>query len=286
VSGAPSFIRFTLHCRPGTADETGRLLLRLPTPGWQESISGEGFVFWLTPAALDDPVAGATLEALRELGTLEAAPEAADWEAAWRRFHRPVRIGRILVRPVWAPADPEALDVLVDVGMAFGTGGHQTTRQCLRLLQEIAPGSLLDVGCGTGVLSVAAARLGFGPVYAIDNDELAISATAANALLNDVRLDIALADATDPAVPLPPVDVLVGNVALQPLVALGRRVCGAGNDRALPRDVILAGLLATQLEEAVAAWRGYVIAGRLDDGEWSAAHLLLEDRPAPAGGRS
>ena len=95
-----------------------------------------------------------------------------------------------------------------------------------------------------------------------------------------------MADATDPAVLLPQVDVLVGNVALQPLVALGRRVCETGHDRALPRDVILAGLLATQLEEAVAAWRGYVIAGRLDDGEWSAAHLRLEGRPTPVRGRS
>lgn len=300
MSGAPSYVRFTLHCRPGTEDEAGRLLLELPTPGWQEPAAGEGYVFWLTTGALGDPAVDGTLAALQELGTLEVTLETADWESAWRRFHRPVRIGRILVRPVWAPADPEALDVLVDVGMAFGTGGHQTTRQCLRLLQQIAPGPLLDVGCGAGVLSVAAARLGFGPVHAIDNDELATSATAANALLNDVRLDIALADATDPAVPLPVVDVLVGNVALRPLVALGWRLCGvpgdgsreaaAGRDDpvaaarvALPRDVVLAGLLREQVDEAVAAWRGYAVAGRLDDDEWSAVHLRREDRPAARG---
>ena len=299
MSGAPGFVRFTLHPRIGSEDAAVSTLLELPTPGWQELPSGAGMVFWLAGTVLDDRSVGEALDRLEALGDLEAAPETGDWERRWRSFHKPTRVGRILVRPPWAPPDPEALDVLVDVGMAFGTGAHHTTRQCLRLLQQIAPGSLLDVGCGTGVLSVAAVRLGFGPVSAVDNDELATSATAANALLNGVDMDLACADATDPSFELPRVDVLVANLALRPIVALGARFLresagssgeaprvAAGGPAACPggpRDLVLAGLLAAQADEALAAWPAYDVAARLQDEEWCALHLRPRSGDAPSG---
>ncbi|HST15776.1 MAG TPA: 50S ribosomal protein L11 methyltransferase, partial [Gaiellaceae bacterium] len=125
-------------------------------------------------------------------GNGRAADVESGWEDRWRAFHRPVRVGRLWVGPPWeAPAD-DALVVVVDPGRAFGTGSHQTTQLCLAALQELEPGSLLDVGCGSGVLSVAAALLGFGPVTAVDVEEPSIAATRANAAVNHVSLDVRL----------------------------------------------------------------------------------------------
>jgi ribosomal protein L11 methyltransferase len=114
------------------------------------------------------------------------------WEDGWRAFHHGVRVGAVWVGPPWeeaqAPADSIAL--VIDPGRAFGTGAHATTRLCLELLQEVEPASLLDVGCGSGVLSVAAAKLGFEPVHAVDIDEVALETTRANAAANGVVVDV------------------------------------------------------------------------------------------------
>ena len=86
---------------------------------------------------------------------------------------------RLTVRPPWEPAAATALDVVIDPGQAFGTGAHATTRLCLELLLELEPGgSLLDLGCGSGVLAIVAAQLGFRPVLAVDNDPASLLATA------------------------------------------------------------------------------------------------------------
>jgi ribosomal protein L11 methyltransferase len=101
---------------------------------------------------------------------------------------------------------------VIDPGRAFGTGAHATTRLTLELLQKLEPGSLLDVGCGSGVLSIAAAKLGFRPIVAIDIDDDAVDITLANARFNEVELDAYRADAL--ADDLPAADVVVANVAL------------------------------------------------------------------------
>jgi ribosomal protein L11 methyltransferase len=109
-----------------------------------------------------------------------------------------------------ASSPPEP--IVIDPGRAFGTGSHPTTRLTLELLQTLEPGSLLDVGCGSGVLSIAAAKLGFEPVLAVDLDAAAVDATTENARVNGVVVDAQLADAL--AEDLPHVDVALANVAL------------------------------------------------------------------------
>jgi ribosomal protein L11 methyltransferase len=112
------------------------------------------------------------------------------WPDAWRDFHHGVRIGALWVGPPWEEAPSDAIAVEIDPGRAFGTGAHATTRLCLELLQEAEPASLLDVGCGSGVLSIAAAKLGFAPVGAFDIDEVALETTVANASTNGADVEI------------------------------------------------------------------------------------------------
>jgi ribosomal protein L11 methyltransferase len=137
-------------------------------------------------------------------------------------FHRPVRIGPLWVGPPWlAPADG-ALAVVVDPGRAFGTGAHATTRLCLEFLLELPRSDLLDVGCGSGVLAIAAAKLGFGPVTAVDVEPAAVEAARANAAANDVVVAVRRLDALRDV--LPATDTIVANMTLDAVAALAGRV--------------------------------------------------------------
>jgi ribosomal protein L11 methyltransferase len=134
------------------------------------------------------------------------------WEDGWRAFHHGVRIGRLWVGPPWEELRDDAVGVVIDPGRAFGTGAHATTRLCLELLQEVEPASLLDVGCGSGVLSVAAAKLGFAPVHAVDIDDVALETTRANAAANGVAVDVGCE--------LQPASLAVMNIALDVVEAM------------------------------------------------------------------
>jgi ribosomal protein L11 methyltransferase len=134
------------------------------------------------------------------------------WEDRWRAFHRPVRVGPLWVGPPWEEPDGDAIAVVIDPGRAFGTGSHATTRLCLELMLDLPRGSLLDVGCGSGVLAIAAAKVGFAPVFALDVDPQAIEATVRNAAANGVSVEARAGDAL--ADRLPAVDCAVVNVAL------------------------------------------------------------------------
>ncbi|HEY2542378.1 MAG TPA: 50S ribosomal protein L11 methyltransferase, partial [Gaiellaceae bacterium] len=155
------------------------------------------------------------------------------WEDAWREFHHGVRIGALWVGPPWEDAPPDTTTVIVDPGRAFGTGAHATTRLCLELLQEVEPSSLLDVGSGSGVLSIAAAKLGFAPVGAFDLDEDAMEATATNAKVNGVAVDV--------LDELRPADLAVMNIALDvvegllPKLPVGRAITSGYLVRDEPR---------------------------------------------------
>jgi ribosomal protein L11 methyltransferase len=199
------------------AEEARARMLDLSPEGFEERDLADGGV---ELAAYVDEAGAARIGAA--FRSAAATPIAADWQTRWRRFHRPVRIGPLWVGPPWATAPPDATAVVVDPGQAFGTGAHATTRLCLELLLELEPASLLDVGCGSGVLSIAAAKLGFGPVLAVDHDPAAIDATAANAAANGVDMGVVAADAL--AGPLPSVAVVVANVSLEAVLRLSGRL--------------------------------------------------------------
>lgn len=282
MTGERLFTRCTLETGGEDYDRVVAALLDLPITGWQES--GGTFTFWVPRGQeASEPMLG-RLSALRELGRLWCEPEESGWEERWRRLHRAATVGGVTVRPQWVPPEPGTLDVAIDIGMAFGTGSHVTTRQCLGELQRLAVGSLLDVGTGSGVLAIAGLRLGFGPVYALDYDPTALTQAERNARLNDVELFLLLADVCDPTAELPPTDVVVANLALKPIVALGRRFAlAAEQGKPRPRHVVLGGLLEEQVDEALAAFRGYVLVGRESEAGWVLARL--EAGGGAAGGR-
>jgi ribosomal protein L11 methyltransferase len=145
------------------------------------------------------------------------------WEDRWREFHRPVWAGGVWLGPPWETPPAGAPAVVIDPGRAFGTGAHPTTQLCVELLARLEErGSLLDVGCGSGVLAIAAARLGYGPIVAIDDDQVAVEVTRANAEVNRVELEARLVDAESEA--LPATDVAVANILLRPVEAILARL--------------------------------------------------------------
>lgn len=136
----------------------------------------------------------------------------ADWEQRWRSFHRPALVGPLWLGPPWLEPEAGAVPVVIDPGRAFGTGAHATTRVCVELLLELEPCSLLDVGCGSGVLAIAAAKLGFAPVVAVDFDPAAIDATSRNARANSVDVTVLSRDADEER--LPEADAVVINISI------------------------------------------------------------------------
>jgi ribosomal protein L11 methyltransferase len=196
-----------------------------------------------------------------------------DWAERWKRFHRPVLIaGKIYVRPPWEePAvRPGVTEIVIDPGQAFGTGTHPTTALCLELMLDLkAEGSFADLGCGSGVLAIAAAKLGFGPVTAIDAERQAVDATRVNARENAAKLDrVERGDLRNS--PAPKADVVAANL-MRPLL-LRVAELWAGNP---PPVLILSGLLDHEADEVAAAFAPLVEQRRLSSLGWSALRLEL-----------
>jgi ribosomal protein L11 methyltransferase len=123
-----------------------------------------------------------------------------DWLESWKAEFVPIRIGAFLVRPTWSEAVAgDAVELVLDPGMAFGTGLHPTTQQCLEALSTLPleGRSVLDVGTGSGILAIAAARRGASPVVAVDTDALAVDAARENAVRNGVAIPVAEGSAAD-----------------------------------------------------------------------------------------
>ena len=167
-------IRLAIRVARDQAELVLAELLELAPSGVEEVAVGDGVVEYAVYGAPGELPALPDLEAaaggaLIQISTTEVAD---DWAQRWREFHRPLVLdGRLTVRPPWEPPGETPVEVVIDPGQAFGTGSHATTRLCLELLLELEPeGPLLDLGCGSGVLAIAAAKLGWGPVTALDND--------------------------------------------------------------------------------------------------------------------
>jgi ribosomal protein L11 methyltransferase len=210
-------------------------------------------------------------DALVDVVTEEVAD---DWADRWRAFHRPVEIGaRMLVRPPWSPPPAgDLIDLVIDPGQAFGTGAHPTTKLCLELLLTLPPeGPFMDLGCGSGVLAIAAAQLGWAPVAGVDFDPLSVSATRESAHVNRVVVDAARFDVLRDG-PAPSAPTVAANLLRPLLLAVAR----AGFQEPQPRSLVASGLLRHEADEvsaALAARTGLTEYARLEEGDWAA--LLL-----------
>lgn len=175
------------------------------------------------------------------------------WEREWMKEFHPMRFGqRTWICPSWLPTpDPDAVNILLDPGLAFGTGTHPTTALCLEWLDQNIQGgeTVIDFGCGSGILAIAAAKLGATTVWAIDNDPQALIATGNNAQSNGVQSVIKCVDAKQP--PDVEVDVLLANILANPLISLETLFANLLKPGAV---AILSGILIEQQDQIVEAY--------------------------------
>ena len=178
-----------------------------------------------------------------------------DWEREWMQHYQPMRFGRrVWICPSWlSPPEPEAINLLLDPGLAFGTGTHPTTAMCLGVLDglELAGDSVVDFGCGSGILGIAALRLGAARLLAVDNDPQALAATADNATRNAIdpgSLTISQPGEYDAAAWRGGAALVLANILAGPLAALRDELC----DLLAPGGrLVLAGLLESQADELI-----------------------------------
>jgi ribosomal protein L11 methyltransferase len=270
-------LRLAVRVRRDQAEVVLAELLELAPSGVEEVDVGNDIVEYAVYGApgelptLPDLRASAG-GALVEVVTREIAD---DWSQRWREFHRPVVIGDTLtVRPPWEPAGQTAIDLVIDPGQAFGTGAHATTRLCLEMLVQLSrtDGGFVDLGCGSGVLAIAAARLGYAPVLALDNDPASVQATAENAGANAVEVEVRRFDLRSEEVP--EAGTVAANLLGPLLRAWAGRLGAAGVP--VPARLIAGGLLTREADGIVETFAsvGLREAARRETGEWAA--LLLE----------
>jgi ribosomal protein L11 methyltransferase len=273
-------IRLAVRCEPEYAEHVLANLLELAPNGVEEE-RGPG---WVEYAIYGPPGEVPELGELRAAAggglvdvTTTSVPD--DWADRWSDFHHPIEVGgRIGVRPSWWDATEGLIDVVVDPGRAFGTGGHPTTRLCLALLLLLeeageASGPLADWGTGSGVQAIAAGKLGWGPIIACDREQASLEAAAANASANGIELEIVKVDVREESPPVAP--TVVANLTAQLLVESSRQLRSDGD---LPRTLICSGLLEEQFDEVTAAFEplGLLESERRTEGDWAA--LLLRSR--------
>lgn len=226
---------------------------------------------------------------LRQLGTVgdltRRVQHEEDWANAWKEHFPITRIGRrFVVRPTWREYTAQPDDVVLDLdpGMAFGTGLHPTTALCLGWLEAIEVRELrvLDAGAGSGILSIAAAKLGARAIDAIEVDPVAVSALRQNIALNDLsqRVSIWTADATKPLPVKGPYDLILANMISRILMATASSLAAtAGSETTL----VLSGLIDAHEDEVVSTFAAHAfrVAGRRASGDWVS---LLMTRGSPA----
>ena len=255
-------IRLTVRVPRERAEIVLAELIELVPAGFEERDVEDGVEYVLYGAPGELPDIGELRTATGAVVTSTVVPD--DWDERWRSFHKPVDIGRLRVRPPWEA--PGELDVVIEPGQAFGTGAHPTTRLTLELLTELEPhGALADWGCGSGVLAIAAAKLGFSPVLACDIEPQAVEATRANAAANGVAVEVSRCDVRRGG---PRAPTVLANLVRPLLLEV------AANLTEAPEQLIISGLELPEVDEVVAAFRALrAVAGR-DDGQWAAVRLM------------
>jgi ribosomal protein L11 methyltransferase len=291
-------IRLALRVRREQAELVLAELLPLAPGGFEEvDVSPEvvEYAVYGPPGELPSlpSFEAAVGEALIEVSTTEVAD---DWAERWREFHRPLVLPGLVVRPPWIPraVSPsgetrsfDEVDIVIDPGRAFGTGAHATTRLCLELLlgmerpvvvETTGSGSApaaVDLGCGSGVLGIAAARLGWTPVLALDFDPLAVEATCDNALVNGIGVgEVLRAERFDlRSAPVPAAPLVLANL-LAPLLLTWCSQLAGGLAEA-PGEVIASGLLVAEADPIADAFAGVGLAevARREQGDWAALRL-------------
>jgi ribosomal protein L11 methyltransferase len=289
-------IRLAVRCPPEQADLVLAELIVLAPNGVEEE-RGPGYVEYAIYGGEGELPELGEIDAVVGEGRIEVSsteiPD--DWADRWRDFHKPLLVGeRLWLRPSWEPAREGAIDVVVDPGQAFGTGAHPTTRLCLEFLLELeavgeAAGPLTDLGTGSGVLAIAAAKLGWDPIHAYDHEPPALAAAATNAGANGVEIELDRVNLRERLPELAP--TVVANMTSPILRAvagqLGGLEGGRGRTRSsnsgearpgpptTPATLVCSGLLPSELNEAAGFFSqaGLVEAERRCDGDWAA--LLL-----------
>jgi ribosomal protein L11 methyltransferase len=249
-------------------------------PSGVEQVDGEDFVEYALYGAPGELPAFPEGEA--EVGgvlvSVRGEPVADDWGERWKEFHEPVLVGdRIWVRPPWAEPREGALDLVIDPGQAFGTGAHPTTKLSLELMLDLEPsGSFADLGCGSGVLAIAAARaMPRAQVMASDNDPIAVEVARANADANGARR-VVTACALGLEHPwlrqAAPFDLIIANILAGPLRMLAGDVARAVRPGGY---VVLSGILNPEAPAVIAAYvaHGFQVLKRRQIGDWTTLTL-------------
>ena len=256
-------IRLAIRVRADRAEVALADLLPILGAGAEEREVDGGVEF---STYVDEPPPLDEIHALTDVVDVRTEPVADGWETRWHEFLRPVRVGGLVVRPPWI--DGEADDLVIDPGVFFGAGSHATTRLCLRLLLDEEPGgALCDWGAGTGVLAIAAARLGWDPVTAVEVESGALEVIRANAARNGVAVEARAADLRAG----PPLAATV--VANLPKPVLLEVAAAAAHDSSRSRTrLIVAGMLASEADEVAGAFR-LPERRRLEEDGWAAVVL-------------
>ena len=220
---------------------------------------------------------GAALEIVGVSAPIEVAqiPDE-DWKLSYRRHFKTERIGRrIVVHPPWEPMPTDGVVITLDPGLAFGTGKHETTRACLEFIDELSDerGSFLDMGCGSGILSIAAAKLGFSPVCGFDVDQEAVDASAENAAKNGVSVEYfkyGLGAKVRRA--LPKADLVAANILGPLLIRFADEIVPC-----VGKQLVISGILTELYPEVLKAYeaRGLKEVARKTFGEWTTGLLVL-----------
>ena len=263
-------IRLAVRCAPEQADLVLAELTVLAPNGVEEE-RGPGYVEYAIYGGegelpelgdLDATIGGGRVEV-----TATEIPD--DWADRWRDFHKPLLVAdRLWLRPSWEPPREGAIDVVVDPGQAFGTGAHPTTRLCLEFLSELEPaGELVDLGTGSGVLAIAAAKLGWNPVRGYDHEPAALEAAAVNAQANGVELHLERMNLREQLPSLAP--TVVANMTSPILRAVASQLTE------VPQTLVCSGILPPELDEVAAAFGESSLAevDRRQDGDWAAVLL-------------